>query len=230
MADRAQYSASYRRAVDDSLEGFGTDADQPWHRIQALRAKVAEAEKESRPGDYLFAGCNQRDWVKCPICGESDMRREHEENGEGFYIACVNLACGSNGGTNFSAIAPPQPASDAGTATPRTDAEVAKYTAQGPSPEYQDVPANFARQLERELAATCRERDALLAKIPKEEPEMKPIPKYGDHYEINEENAGLIRFCRQGDGSFYWATATHFSRSRYSSQPEWATHILYFGK
>lgn len=36
-----------------------------------------------------------RDWVVCPICGESDMRLE-----DGM-INCTNLNCGSNGGSNF---------------------------------------------------------------------------------------------------------------------------------
>lgn len=42
------------------------------------------------------------DWVKCPICGEPDMRQEPE--GEGVLISCVNLACASNGGNNCSAL------------------------------------------------------------------------------------------------------------------------------
>lgn len=49
---------------------------------------------------------DSREWVNCPICGESDMRKEREsdcEAGEG-YIHCVNLACASNGGDNSSAL------------------------------------------------------------------------------------------------------------------------------
>lgn len=41
-------------------------------------------------------GSLERDWVKCPICGEDDMRKE-----DGI-IRCTNLNCGSNGGTNFN--------------------------------------------------------------------------------------------------------------------------------
>lgn len=45
------------------------------------------------------------DWVNCPICGESDMRKETEASSPDIsYISCVNGNCGSNGGTNFSAL------------------------------------------------------------------------------------------------------------------------------
>lgn len=36
------------------------------------------------------------DWVDCPICEGTDMRREPE--GEGYLIFCVNISCPSNGG------------------------------------------------------------------------------------------------------------------------------------
>lgn len=42
------------------------------------------------------------DWVTCPICGESDMRREKED--DGYLISCVNINCGSNGGDNFAGM------------------------------------------------------------------------------------------------------------------------------
>lgn len=38
------------------------------------------------------------EYVDCPICGESDMLKEKS------IITCTNLACGSNGGTNFCAV------------------------------------------------------------------------------------------------------------------------------
>ena len=41
-------------------------------------------------------------WVKCPICGESGMECTTED--EGFIIDCVNLACASNGGSNYSEL------------------------------------------------------------------------------------------------------------------------------
>lgn len=37
------------------------------------------------------------DWVNCPICGESDMRRTTDPDGN-VLIDCVNHACKSNGG------------------------------------------------------------------------------------------------------------------------------------
>lgn len=45
------------------------------------------------------------DWTRCPICGESDMRRTFHDEGAPL-IDCVNHVCGSNGGTNFSALTP----------------------------------------------------------------------------------------------------------------------------
>lgn len=45
----------------------------------------------------------KRDWVNCPICGESDMRREEDAEGNAL-ILCVNHACASNGGTNADAL------------------------------------------------------------------------------------------------------------------------------
>lgn len=42
------------------------------------------------------------DWVKCPICGEGDMRKSFDEDAS--YIHCVNSACGSNGGDNFDGL------------------------------------------------------------------------------------------------------------------------------
>jgi hypothetical protein len=37
-----------------------------------------------------FSAARRRAWVKCPICGEPDMRQE-----DGI-ITCTNLACPSN--------------------------------------------------------------------------------------------------------------------------------------
>lgn len=45
----------------------------------------------------------KRDWVKCPICGEPDMRKESDEDGNAI-ITCVNHACASNGGSNADAL------------------------------------------------------------------------------------------------------------------------------
>jgi rubrerythrin len=49
----------------------------------------------------------RRDWVDCPVCGESDMRREADEE-DNVIITCTNHECGSNGGSNWSAF-PLQP-------------------------------------------------------------------------------------------------------------------------
>lgn len=43
------------------------------------------------------------DWVKCPVCGESDMRREQSHEGVSL-IFCVNHSCKSNGGSNMVAL------------------------------------------------------------------------------------------------------------------------------
>lgn len=43
------------------------------------------------------------DWVMCPICGESDMRREVDTYGNAL-IHCVNHNCGSNGGDNYCGL------------------------------------------------------------------------------------------------------------------------------
>jgi hypothetical protein len=37
------------------------------------------------------------DWVNCPICGETDMRREFDAE-KNSLIFCVNHACKSNSG------------------------------------------------------------------------------------------------------------------------------------
>lgn len=44
-----------------------------------------------------------KDWVTCPICGEPDMRKELDSEGNAL-IFCVNYACASNGGSNDNAI------------------------------------------------------------------------------------------------------------------------------
>lgn len=48
----------------------------------------------------------KKEYVTCPICGESDMPKEIEpdEECDQGYITCMNLNCGSNGGTNFEAL------------------------------------------------------------------------------------------------------------------------------
>lgn len=43
------------------------------------------------------------DWVNCPICGESDMHKETDEEGCAI-IHCVNHCCASNGGDNIEGL------------------------------------------------------------------------------------------------------------------------------
>ena len=44
------------------------------------------------------ADAPRTDWVTCPICGQPDMKKEIDRDGNAL-ISCVNLACWSNGGT-----------------------------------------------------------------------------------------------------------------------------------
>ncbi len=43
------------------------------------------------------------DWVDCPICGEPDMKKTTDKDGDSL-IFCVNHVCGSNGGDNYDAV------------------------------------------------------------------------------------------------------------------------------
>lgn len=43
------------------------------------------------------------EWVDCPICGESDMKKTTDED-DFQLIFCINGNCGSNGGTNINKI------------------------------------------------------------------------------------------------------------------------------
>jgi|SRR6185312_3727133 len=43
-------------------------------------------------------------WVKCPICGESDMQRDKVPDEDLYAIFCTNHACASNGGDNWSEL------------------------------------------------------------------------------------------------------------------------------
>lgn len=51
----------------------------------------------------LFPNPSKTDWVPCPICGESDMLRQEDDEGNPL-IQCVNHCCASNGGSNRDAI------------------------------------------------------------------------------------------------------------------------------
>lgn len=58
---------------------------------------------ESGVAEDFLPNCIKRGWVNCPICGESDMRREEDRDGNAV-ILCVNHACASNGGSNSDAL------------------------------------------------------------------------------------------------------------------------------
>lgn len=63
-----------------------------------LRLRIAELENRS-----LLPHCVNREWVNCPICGEPDMRKETDKDGNSLVL-CVNHVCASNGGDNADAI------------------------------------------------------------------------------------------------------------------------------
>lgn len=79
--------------------------------IKNLSINVGRAEIEDALDDLIahaeatidFPSVVGREWVRCPICGEVDMSKTPDGE-DGFIVNCVNLACGSNGGENFSAI------------------------------------------------------------------------------------------------------------------------------
>lgn len=84
-----------------------------WARIYPVDVHSADKVAAMQANDLVVPAARPepvtRDWVDCPVCGETDMRRERDEEGHPL-IFCVNHACASNGGTNMSAIdLPPAP-------------------------------------------------------------------------------------------------------------------------
>lgn len=59
--------------------------------------------------------------------------------------------------------------------------------------------------------------------------EFRLIPKYGDHVPLTESE---LRWMLHGDGSCYYATSERMSRvfAHSAPHPDWATHLVYFGK
>jgi hypothetical protein len=102
-----------------------------------------------------------RDWVKCPVCGQPDMRQETDGDGNRL-IFCVNLGCASNGG-NYSEIAC--------SACAKAIIELKKYLNQCEGETVIGGIRNLAQammgreeeieQLNRELAADQSERPAV---------------------------------------------------------------------
>jgi len=112
VVEAAKHAERLARLAKSSAESFDMLAEHISHRdvddkintmILAANATLElVAALASLPST---GGAGARDWVDCPICGESDMRREKDAETGLFYIHCVNLNCGSNGGGNFSALA-----------------------------------------------------------------------------------------------------------------------------
>ena len=65
-----------------------------------MAALVAERDKAVKCG---LQHSVKREWVKCPVCCEPDMRWEEDKDGNAV-IFCVNHACLSNGGKNASGL------------------------------------------------------------------------------------------------------------------------------
>lgn len=78
-----------------------------WTRIYPVDvtslARTLAAEGDETPGG-LSATETMTDWVNCPVCGETDMARTTDSEGD-MLIRCLNHCCASNGGLNHSALA-----------------------------------------------------------------------------------------------------------------------------
>jgi len=73
--------------------------------FEELKAKLSTTEKaleEARSEDRLRG--ESREWVRCPVCGEPDMRKEYFGEEKYPLIFCVNHGCKSNGGDNHDAL------------------------------------------------------------------------------------------------------------------------------
>jgi len=71
---------------------------------ELLRLELDDTRKALARG-FATNQATRRDWVDCPVCGETDMCREVDED-DNPLITCTNHNCGSNGGSNWSALAP----------------------------------------------------------------------------------------------------------------------------
>lgn len=79
----------------EPCKGFYCGCDGCIAESKRLKGQRGEISGDKRYGRTIA-------FVACPVCGESDMRKTQDD--DIFYIHCVNGACGSNGGNNFSAI------------------------------------------------------------------------------------------------------------------------------
>lgn len=58
---------------------------------------------------------------------------------------------------------------------------------------------------------------------------FESLPNYGQHLPLTPER---LAWMRAGDGDCYYATATKMTHreARHGPHPDWATHLIYFGK
>lgn len=93
------------KTIEDAIAVLtmaASPCDEVCDAAQSAYKAIAQLKAQAAP---IRQKAFKTDWVKCPICGETDMRREYISNEEdGPFIFCTNTLCGSNGGTNFSAI------------------------------------------------------------------------------------------------------------------------------
>lgn len=98
-----------------SLLALWEKSKSPWEfycdledRLFGVAKDRATSAAAAAPGEFISHLPLERqssqqeavatDWVICPICGESDMRKEVDAGGHSL-IHCVNTNCASNGGT-----------------------------------------------------------------------------------------------------------------------------------
>jgi len=89
-----------------------------------------------------------REWVKCPICGEPDMRKEQDAEGCAL-ILCVNHGCRSNGGKN-----------DLDNAALRAGNDAANFALKSASIAMED-----AKRLQHALRAQLAEKEREISKL-----------------------------------------------------------------
>lgn len=95
------HTAANDTAVEQMVDLIADGARLTKERDAAL-AKLAEAEKE-RLAFLPRRGIHHISWVKCPVCGDTEMRREEYAEGDAL-IFCTNHSCASNGGDNATVI------------------------------------------------------------------------------------------------------------------------------
>jgi hypothetical protein len=71
--------------------------------LVAIDRDELEELKSAREQLRRYSTVKASDYVKCPVCGEPDMRKWEDAEGNAI-IFCTNHACTSNGGSNHSAI------------------------------------------------------------------------------------------------------------------------------